>query len=173
MAIKQTRCVELVVCLCEQESSNTSNASISIAKAPKQQNTGKNPRILPMCSSSSVNDHCSMIWHILSFLCTWFSVYFHNPPNSDMDYKINNRRIWSFNTWMCAWGQGSPKAGQNIIFDTEKSKFLLCSDVYWTLDLWISSVPCALHYAIANPQDLSKAYVLISANATHENKPKQ
>ena len=49
------------------------------------------------------------------------AVCFHNPPNSDTDYRIFNVRSWSFNALVRTWGQGDPTANQQNFFDAKNT----------------------------------------------------
>ena len=55
------------------------------------------------------------------FLCAVF-LCFHNPPNSDMDYSIFNRRTWSFLNLMHAYTHGGGHTDNQSAqhFDSEK-----------------------------------------------------
>ena len=74
---------------------------------------------------------------------------FHTSLNTDMKYRICNVHMWSFDTCVYTWRQGTLVVIHHITFDLDKLEFLLCPWQYWTLNHWISGqVPSNW----ANPQ---------------------
>ena len=71
----------------------------------------------------------------------WLLSCFHNPLNSDMDYRIFNVHTWSFGCVRMhrAGGLGTPTVSQHNLFDSEKLSFPCAPDRIQTLDLWIST----------------------------------
>ena len=73
----------------------------------------------------------------------WVFSCFHNPPNSDMDYRIFNVRTWSFLCVRILYtrGLGTPTASQHNIFDSKKITIVYCASNAGgvrTSGLWIA-----------------------------------
>ena len=60
------------------------------------------------------------------FSACWVFSCFHNPPHSDMDYRIFNVRTWYFlcHAYTCTRELGTPTTSQHNIFDSE-----ICSQI--------------------------------------------
>ena len=64
-------------------------------------------------------------FHLWGTSACWLFLCFHNPPNSNMDYRIFKVCTWPFVSWYaCIYtrGLGTLTASQHSLFDLEKLK---------------------------------------------------